>query len=55
MVPDLEARVATLQRKVNASRKIVEQGVRRKQINNEMAWAYVKSKEKVKVPLLLDC
>jgi hypothetical protein len=46
-VPDLEARVASLERKVQASRLIIEQGARKDLICNELAWAYVISKEKV--------
>jgi chromosome segregation ATPase len=48
-VPDLEARVASLERKVQASRLIIEQGARKDLICNELAWAYVLSKEKVSV------
>lgn len=46
-VPDLEARVASLKRKVQASRLIIEQAARKDLICNELAWAYVISKEKV--------
>ena len=47
-VPELEARVETLRRQVNASRKVLELKKKSEYILRELAWSYVVTKEKVR-------
>ena len=45
-VPELQERVASLRRQVDASRKIVELKKKLRSITRELAWSYVVGKEK---------
>ena len=48
MIPDKQIEVENLQRKVRASEKIYELKERISHLSNEMAWAFVRDKEKVR-------
>lgn len=47
-LPDLKAKVESYKRKIQASKKVMRQKRRNKQLLIELAWSYVIEKEKVK-------